>query len=143
MLIAISTIFAFALLTAIASGLHGTDKAPKGIAVAYHAIGGFLLSPYSLIAVAVYWCFFRRSKQAIAELDYLGSKGSIDKVRDAYPPVIGVIMAKVMQWVQRNPWRKIADKRVDGTWQPSRLQQEFVGGAVLGAILYVPVAIFF
>ena len=124
----------YALISGGASALHGTDKTNKGVAIGVHLFFGLACGWFTPLCVAIYWGFLRRSEQAIAELDYLGKDyhptgGSLEKIKQAYPPLIGSIMGKVMEYVQHNPWPYTKD-------QPSRVQQEFCGAFVLGAILY-------
>lgn len=131
--------FLFSLITACASALHGQNKVPKWVAILFHVVGGLAASLAAPLAAGLYWGFLRSGKQARAELDYLGKDvkklktgGTLAKIEDAYPPIIGPMIAKVMEYVQTHPWPYLADK-------PSRVQQEFSGGLALGAILF-PVA---
>lgn len=124
----------FAVLTSLASALHGGDYFGKGKIVAGHAILSLSCGLLAPVGVVFFWFLFRRGKQAQAELGYLSGKTDLSSVQAAYIPFIGTIMRKVIGWCFNNPWRDFGAK-------PSRRQQEIAGGFVLGLILGVPFVI--
>lgn len=129
---AMITDYLFLLLTfPIASVLHGGDYVPKGWLIAGHALLSLASGWFAPLGVACYWLFFRRGKQARAELDLLAGASGFDKIQAAYPPVIGYVMRKVHEWNHDHPLAEFGG-------QPSRRQQELAGSFVLGVILAIP-----
>lgn len=111
------TDYLFLLLTfPIASVLHGGDFFSKGHIVTGHLIISLAAGWFAPIGVALYWLFFRRGKQAKAELGYLSGESSLAQVKYAYPIEIGRIIA----WCIRD--------------LKTRREQEAVTGFVLGII---------
>lgn len=119
----------FALITAIASALHGGNHASKGFIMAGHIAWSTLASPFAVIAAPLFWLCFRRGDQARAELDYMSGAGNLSAVRRAYPLGFGYLIAPFIRFATKNP---ILDL-------PTRRRQELVGGFVIGLILYIPV----
>lgn len=116
------TDYLFLLLTfPIASILHGGDYVPKGWLIAGHALLSLAAGWFAPLGVAVYWLFFRRSKQAIPELDMLPPKNlPHERVKKAYPLGLGRIIAPAI-------------KNLSG-----RREQEFVSGLICGVICAIP-----
>ena len=124
----------FSAITALCSILHGKGDTvighgkfweSKGFIMALHAVLAFALCGiYAPLSVITYWLFMRNGKQARAEIDYIMGKATLKDIRGAYPLGLGYIIAPAIS--------KCAHRR----------QQEYISGAILGAICYIPIAIF-
>jgi len=122
--LALSLLLYSGLATAVASAAHGGDYLSKGYVVALHTLALPTVAP-------IFWLFYRRHRQAKAELDYLD--GLPADIKSAYP-IIGFAVAPVIAWCHRNPWPHLGPV-------PTRIQQEICGGFVCGFILALPTAI--
>lgn len=130
----IAEILAFSFITALASSWHGGNHHSKGYIVAVHTFLALLINPVCVLSTALFWVAFRRKKQAVAELDYMSGKADIEAVKKAYPKPLGILMAKIMLWVQSNKLPVFDDI-------PLRRKQELTGGFVLGAICSAPLIV--
>jgi len=116
-----------ALVTAVASAAHGGNYLSKSVVVALHTL--------ALPTAPIFWIFWRRGKQAKAELDLIAGHGTLEAVRDAYPAPLGWLMMKAMAWCQKHHWAYVEDGRPN-----YRTQQELIGGLICGVPLGVLLA---
>ena len=119
-------------ITALCSILHGKGDTEigngkiwegKGFIIALHVALLFaLINSLSIVCAFVFWMFLRNGKQARAEIDYIMGKATLKDIRGAYPLGLGYIIAPAIS--------KCAHRR----------QQEYISGAIIGAVLFIPLA---